>query len=100
MAEYMLWIGIFCLLLFGYVYCIYTAKNKRAYTIYFLAGMGLGFYVDYISFTNGYYSYPAFYPFTVFGLPLTMTIAEGFATAITIRIFERVKSSLKGFLAL
>ena len=50
--------------------------------------MLFGFYFDITSFTFGYYSYPDFFLFKIFGLPITMIIAEGFSITITIKVFE------------
>jgi len=58
--------------------------------------MLFGFYFDVFSFMNGYYSYPDIFPVTIFGLPLSMTIAEGFSVVIVIRAFELGKGFLKG----
>lgn len=48
--------------------------------------MIFGFYFDIVSFMNGYYSYPDIFYVYLLGVPLTMTIAEGFAVAITIKM--------------
>ena len=87
--------SIFVSLLVVFLACVKTAKNRKIYIAYFISGMVLGFYIDIVSFTNGYYSYPDIFPVTLLGLPVTMTIAEGFSVAITMRIFEIAKKSLQ-----
>lgn len=94
-GNWYLWLAVFAILLAAFALCMKTAKNRRKCWIYFISGMLLGFYFDIVSFTNGYYSYSSMFPITIFGLPLTMTIAEGFSVAITMRIFEIVKDFLK-----
>ncbi len=94
-GNWYLWLVVFTILLAAFALCMKTAKNRRKYWIYFVSGMLLGFYFDIISFTNGYYSYSSAFPITIFGLPLTMTIAEGFSVAILMRIFEITKDFLK-----
>ena len=54
--------------------------------------MLFGFYFDITSFTFGYYSYPDFFVLKIFGLPISMTIAEGFSMTITIKVFEIAKN--------
>ena len=95
MGNWYVWLGIFVVLLVGFLLCLWTTNRKRKYLVYFISGMLLGFYFDIVSFTNGYYSYPTIFPLTIMGLPLTMTIAEGFSIAITIRGFELAKSLSK-----
>jgi len=80
------WFIIFGAITAAYLFCLLTAKNRRLYIAYAISGSLLGFCADYVSFTSGYYSYPDFFPITIMGLPLSMTIAEGFAAAITIRM--------------
>jgi uncharacterized membrane protein YoaT (DUF817 family) len=83
-----LWYGIFSVLLASFLFIIYKEKNRKLYLLYFLTGMAFGLYFDIVSFTSGYYSYPDFYPMKISGLPLSMTIAEGFSVAITMKLFE------------
>ena len=89
-----IWMAIFVLLLVTFLVCLKTARNRKIYIIYFISGMALGFYLDIVSLTNGYYSYPNIFPVTLLGLPVTMTIAEGFSVAITMRVLEIVKAFL------
>ena len=88
----LLWYGIWLILLVVFLVILRTSKIRKIYLLFFLFGMLFGFYFDIISFTFGYYSYPDFFLFKIFGLPLTMTIAEGFSIAITMKIFEIVKN--------
>ena len=52
--------------------------------------MLFGFCFDVISVSQGYYTYPELF-INIFGVPLTMTIAEGFSVAITVKLFETGK---------
>lgn len=89
--ELYLWLLTFVSIFLGFLICMIKTKKRRLYTIYFILGMMFGFYFDFISFTNGYYSYPSFFIFKMAGLPLGMTIAEGFAIVIFMNIFEIIK---------
>ncbi len=95
MFESFYWHLIFVLLMISYLFIQLKVKAKRTYFVYFLSGSVLGFYFDFISFSNNYYSYPDFYGLTLFGLPITMTLAEGFSVAITMFIFENINQILK-----
>jgi hypothetical protein len=92
-GNWYLWLGIFIVLLVVFLLCLRATNRKRKYMVYFFSGALLGFYFDIVSFTKGYYSYPNIFPLTIMGLPLSMTIAEGFSIVITMRIVEYVKSS-------
>lgn len=89
-----LWLGTWIILLIIFLIIVYRAKNRKLYLLYFIFGMAFGFYFDMVSFTLGYYSYPGFFPMKVLGLPLSMTIAEGFCVVIVIRIFEAARHLL------
>ena len=91
----LIWYGIWSILFFVFAVILYKAKNRKLYFLYFIFGMIFGFYFDIFSFTFGYYSYPNFFPLTIFGIPFTMIIAEGFSVVITINIFEITKSVLR-----
>jgi len=88
MNEAYYWYAIFAALLVSYLFIFRYVKAKRRYFFYFVAGSVLGYGFDLISFTNGYYYYPDFYKVLLFSLPVSMTIAEGFAVAITIYLSE------------
>ena len=94
-AVWYMWMGIFSLLLVAFLLSVWSTKKRGKYALYFVTGVVFGLYFDTISFFSGYYSYPDIFPVTFFGLPLSMTIAEGFSVAITIRAFEAVKVFLK-----
>ena len=89
MNPQIIWYTIFLTLLLFYIYIQILTKDKK-YFVYFLLGSVFGFYFDFVSFVNGYYSYPNFYYFKLFGLPFSMTLSEGFSVAITIYLFERL----------
>jgi len=91
-GNWYVWLGIFIALLVVFLLCLWTTNRKRKYMVYFISGMLLGFYFDIVSFTNGYYTYPTIFPLTIIGLPLTMTIAEGFSVTIFMRGFELATS--------
>ena len=88
------WSLIWLILFVAFFVILYTEKRKKLYFLYFIFGMIFGFYFDSISIISGYYSYPELF-ISVHGVPLSMTIAEGFSVVITIRIFEIVKSALR-----
>ncbi len=88
------WYLVFFGLLAGFLFVLIRTRDKK-YLLYSIVGSCLGFYADYISFTFGYYSYPSFYVFTILGLPFSMTLAEGFATAITVYTAEIFQKLLK-----
>jgi hypothetical protein len=89
------WYGIWAVLLAGFLIILKMDRNRRAYFLYFFFGMAFGFYFDSVSFAMGYYSYPDIFPLVLFGLPVSMTIAEGFAVAITIWLYGFFKGLLK-----
>lgn len=95
MVSAALWYGLFAVLLMGYLLIQFTVKSKKKYFVYFVAGAVFGFYFDIVSFTNGYYSYPDFYKFTIFGLPFSMTLAEGFSAAIAIYLYEFIRKCVE-----
>lgn len=78
-----------------FVIILYESKNRKLFCLYFVCGMCFGFYFDIVSFTFGYYSYPDFFMFKIFGLPLTMIIAEGFSAAITMKVFDIAKGVIE-----
>jgi len=84
----MIWYLLFTVLLITYAAILYLVKNKKRYIIYAIAGSVLGFYFDLVSFTQGYYTYPDFYLFTILGLPFSMTLAEGFSVGIAIYLIK------------
>jgi len=85
----LIWCMIWAALCIAYVVCAWTSGRKKLYLAYFLVGMAFGFYLDLASFISGYYSYPDFYRIAFLGIPLAMTVAEGFSVGITIRLFGK-----------
>ena len=74
-------------LLLSYLLVLFRVKNRYTYFLYFVSGSLIGFYFDTIAISQGYYSYSP-YGFVIFGMPVLITLAEGFAVAITIYLFE------------
>ena len=94
-ATLLLWYGIFAILAAAF-FIILWKERDRVWLYYMVIGCFLGFFFDLVSFTNGYYTYPSFYPFTILGLPFTMTLAEGFSISITIWLYEKAVRPLLG----
>jgi cytochrome bd-type quinol oxidase subunit 2 len=94
--TWLTWLAVLFFLLAAYAVCLITAKKRKPQLLHLISGMAFGFCFDIVSFTNGYYSYPGIYPITFMGLPVTMTVAEGFSVAITIRLFEVLKGRMSG----
>lgn len=88
MSTEALYYIVFSLLLVAFLVVLHISKNRK-YFYYFVVGAIFGFYFDFISFTNGFYSYPSFYKLQILGIPFTMTLAEGFAVAILIFTVEK-----------
>lgn len=88
------WYLIFAAISAGFVFCLRDKKSRKRYLAYAFFGSMFGFFADLVSFLNGYYSYP-YYPVTVMGLPFSMTIAEGFSAAITIRVAAESRKILE-----
>lgn len=84
----MLWYLFFVCIASVYGFILYTERNIK-YFWYFIFGCLFGFMFDILSFNFGYYNYPNFYSITIFGLPFTMTLAEGFSIAVSIYVFEK-----------
>jgi len=79
------WYIVFAVLLAAYILIQSTVKNKRKYLAYFISGVIVGFMFDIISLSQKYYAYYP-YPPVILGAPLSVTIGEGCAVAITIYI--------------
>ncbi|MBU0472374.1 MAG: hypothetical protein KKF89_02615 [Nanoarchaeota archaeon] len=88
------WYGLVVVFLVICLLILYFENNKKKYLLYFLGGAVFGFYFDVISVSQGYYAYFPFKP-VLFGVPLSVTFAEGLAVLITIYGFEKVQSFLK-----
>ncbi len=88
----MVWYAFFTLFLIGFISVMWVKRDLR-YFLYFIFGYVLGFAVfDLPSVLLGYYTYPAsIYIFPIFGVPLTISLAEGFAVSIVVFIHEFLK---------
>ena len=91
----LLWYTIWLALFTVFLVILYREKNRKLYFLYFVFGMIFGFYFDIVSSKFGYYSYPDFFPLEIFGIPFTMTIAEGFSVVITIKLFNCLFKPIK-----
>lgn len=92
-----LWYAVFLLLAAGFAFIVFRENDRKLYILYFVFGSLFGFYFDTISFSAGYYSYPPYY-LTLFGLPVSMTLAEGFSVAIAMKAAEALKKRIGFFL--
>lgn len=92
----MVWYAFFTIFLIGFIFVMWMKKDLR-YFFYFVFGAILGFGLfDLPSVVLGYYTYPTnIYPFPIFGVPLTMSLAEGFAVSIVVFIYEFLREHLK-----
>ncbi len=81
-----LWYPLFVALGLGYLSLLRFAKERKRQLAYLIAGSLFGFYFDVVSVSQGYYVYANYFPM-IAGVPLTVTIAEGFSTAITIYLY-------------
>jgi hypothetical protein len=70
----------------AYLWIVFKTKERRLYLLYFVAGSLIGFYFDSVSISQGFYSYTPYGPL-IFGMPILITLGEGFAVAITLFIF-------------
>jgi len=91
-----LWYGIFIIIFLCYLFVMLKVKDKKKYFVYFLTGCFVGFYFDFISVSQGYYAYYQYFP-SIYGVPLTVTIAEGFSVSITIYLFNKIRSLINKF---
>ncbi|MFH1294835.1 MAG: hypothetical protein ABIH90_02740 [Candidatus Aenigmatarchaeota archaeon] len=87
MLESFIWFGSFIAIAIGFLLILWK-DQRRFYSFCFVFAAILGFYFDYLNTRWGYYSYAEFYPIMIGGVPLSMTIAEGMAVAITIWLFK------------
>jgi len=90
----LIWSGIFAALAAAYLVILYREKDRKLYSLYFIFGMVFGFYFDAVSVAEGYYAYPELFV-NILGVPLAITMAEGFSVAITIRLFEFLRKCVK-----
>jgi hypothetical protein len=85
------WYLCFLCFLLGFVYILWKERDWRFF-FYFVFGSLVAFFVfDTFSTVLGYYQYSTqHFLFSIGGVPISMTIAEGFCIAITIYLFERL----------
>ena len=88
------WTFIFIALMIAFSLIIFKSKYRKLYLLYFIFGMIFGFCFDSLSVFLNYYTYAELY-LNIIGVPITVTIAEGFAVVITIKIFEKIKDLLE-----
>jgi len=95
MKEY--WYIISGALILIFLGILIYSKDKR-YFFFFITGAITGFYFDIVSVSQGYYTY---YPFdlVILGVPLSVTIAEGCAIAITIFAYEHIIKNILKFIS-
>ncbi len=82
------WYVMFALFVVSLCGILLYTKDK-SYFYYFITGSLFGFYLDLVSTTQGYYSYYSYFP-SFFGIPLTVTIAEGCAISFTIFAYKEI----------
>lgn len=84
------WSAFFILMIVIFVLIIQLTRDKR-YICYFILGAAIGVYFDYFGTMIGIYSYSGLNKTLLFGrIPLSMPIAEGFAVAFTIFLYEKI----------
>ncbi|MBI2176236.1 hypothetical protein HYU40_02700 [Candidatus Woesearchaeota archaeon] len=92
MAFEIRWYLMFAAILLAFVGILAYTKDRR-YLFYFVTGGIVGFYLDVVSVSQGYYSYDyAFYQYfpMLFGVPLTFPMVEGASIAIVIFVYREV----------
>ena len=85
-----LWYGMFAIIAIAFA-CVLAYTKDKNYIFYFITGAIVGFYLDIVSVSQGYYTYHQYFP-SVFGVPVTVTVAEGCAIAITIFLYRIIIS--------
>ena len=86
-----LWYGFFVIILTGYFLILFTVKDKYRYVVYFISGFLLGFYFDFVSVLQNYYTYHYYFP-SFLNVPITVTVAEGCSVAITIYLYNFIRN--------
>ena len=84
----MWWTATLAALATGFAGVLLISKEKR-FCWYFAWGAVLGALIDTVSVNSGYYTYFLYLSHPLLGFPLTVSIAEGCAVAITIFLFDR-----------
>lgn len=91
MSSLLAWYGIWTGLLLVFLLVLRSSRDRRFPLLHFGFGCVFGFYFDATSVALGYYTY-ADLGLMVAGVPLSMTLAEGFAVAITARLYAFLSS--------
>lgn len=102
MALEIRWYLMFAAILLAFIGILAHTKDRR-YLFYFITGGIVGFYLDTVSVSQGYYSYDyAFYQYfpVVFGVPLTFPMVEGASIAIVIFVYKELVAKIAGRLAM
>ena len=84
------WYIVFVILIAVYLFIQFSVKNRKRYFMYFISGAVFGFMFDAISLSQKYYVYYP-YPPVILGAPLSVTIGEGCAVAITMYLIAFIK---------
>lgn len=92
MALENLWYAMMGAISLAFIGILLYTRNKK-YIAYFITGALVGFYLDFVSVSQGYYTYHPYFPFYL-GVPLTVTVAEGCSIAITIFLYKEVLPKL------
>ena len=83
------WYAFFFLFLAAFLAIVHRERSIR-YVFYAVFGVIFGFFLDLPSVALDYYTYvDSYYLFMVFGVPMSMVLAEGFCAVITIYIYEK-----------
>ena len=83
-----MWTLTFAALVTGFISVLFITKEKRFFW-YFAWGAILGFLIDIVSVSSGYYQYFLYPQYPGLGFPLTVSLAEGCAVSVTIFLFDR-----------
>jgi len=85
------WTSSFIVFFLSFV-CILVRERDYRFILYFIFGALAGFFFDIIQVNMGYYSYTeqAYMKLFFNGVPVTMTLAEGFCISITVYLYEKL----------
>jgi hypothetical protein len=85
------WFGSFAVFLAAFLLILWRERDTR-FLFYAVFGSLTAFFVfDVPSSALGFYAYKSeYYLLLILGIPLTMTLAEGFCVAITIYAYEKL----------
>ena len=84
------WYTFFFIFLAAFLLILYRERSVR-YVFYVVFGAIFGFFLfDVPSVALDYYTYvESYYLLMVFGVPISMALAEGLCAAITIYVYEK-----------